>query len=168
MSGKVGIKEYYAAYSPIEKCNFIKKLKLNDQLNIGKMIDGTNKEKPNIASRTNQKRILMVGDGLNDAPALNTANISMSPSTAVDITQNAADIVFQGNDLSVILTSWKISRFANILVKQNFLLTILYNLIAIPIAVMGYVTPLIAALSMSLSSLIVIGNSYRLNLGRKE
>ena len=115
-----------------------------------------------------KKKILMVGDGLNDAPALNTANISMSPSTAVDITQNAADIVFQGNDLSVILTSWKISRFANILVKQNFLLTILYNLIAIPIAVMGYVTPLIAALSMSLSSLIVIGNSYRLNLGRKE
>lgn len=154
VSGKVGIKEYYAAYSPIEKCNFIKNLKLNN--------------KPNIASRTNQKKILMVGDGLNDAPALNTANISMSPSTAVDITQNAADIVFQGNDLSVILTSWKISRFANILVKQNFLLTILYNLIAIPIAVMGYVTPLIAALSMSLSSLIVIGNSYRLNLGRKE
>ena len=106
----------------------------------------------------------MVGDGLNDAPSLASAYISMSPASAMDITQNAADIVFQGDKLKPVLTAWNIAKFSQVLVKQNFALAILYNAIAIPMAIMGYVTPLIAAIAMSSSSLIVIANAMRLNL----
>ncbi len=108
------------------------------------------------------KSILMVGDGLNDAPALSLANISMAPGTAIDMAQNAADIVFMGDDLKPVLTAHRTARFSNILVKQNFALAVLYNIIAVPIAFMGLVTPMIAALAMSGSSLIVIANSFRL------
>ncbi len=108
-------------------------------------------------------RVLMVGDGLNDAPSLVQANISMSPATGMDITQNSADMVFQGECLAPVLQAWRMARFSTKLVKQNFTLAVLYNCIAIPIALLGYVTPLIAAIAMSLSSLIVIANSFRIN-----
>jgi Cu2+-exporting ATPase len=91
----------------------------------------------------------------------------MSPASAMDITQNAADIVFQGDNLQPILTAWETALFSQTLVKQNFALAILYNVIAIPLAVAGYVTPLIAAIAMSSSSLLVIANAMRLN-GRKS
>lgn len=110
------------------------------------------------------KKVLMVGDGLNDAAVLAEANASMAPSSGLDITKNVSDIVFTGEVLSPILSACHIARRSVSLVRSNFGLAIVYNVIAIPVAFMGLVTPMIAALAMSGSSLLVIVNSLRLKL----
>lgn len=109
----------------------------------------------------NGARPLMVGDGLNDAPVLARATVSMSPSTAMAVTQNVADIVWTGLGLMPVHRTWRVARRATTLIRQNFALSVIYNLLAIPLAVAGYVTPLVAALAMSGSSIVVILNSYR-------
>ncbi|MBW8881182.1 MAG: HAD-IC family P-type ATPase, partial [Asticcacaulis sp.] len=107
-------------------------------------------------------RLLMVGDGLNDAAALTAATVSMSPSSGVDITQNAADFVYRGEDLAPVVTAIDVARRTSILVRQNFALSLAYNIVAIPLAVFGLATPLIAAVAMSGSSLAVMLNAPRL------
>jgi P-type Cu2+ transporter len=136
---KLGISEFYFEQTPVDKVNFLQELKSKNQI------------------------LMMIGDGINDAPALALSDVSISFSKASDISQNIADIVIQGEKLMPIIEVIKFSRKAIQLMKENLLIALIYNLIAVPFAMSGQVMPMIAAIAMSSSSLIVLFNSLRIN-----
>jgi Cu2+-exporting ATPase len=136
-AGDLAIDEYKGGVMPQEKIAYIEELQSAGQ------------------------NVLMVGDGLNDAAALQAANVSAAPASALDITQAAADIVILGNRLERLTVAIKTSRLARRLMLQNFGFAGVYNSIAIPLAVLGIVTPLLAALFMSGSSVVVTLNALR-------
>ncbi|MFA7084320.1 MAG: heavy metal translocating P-type ATPase [Arcobacteraceae bacterium] len=138
ISQQVGITEFLYGINPIEKANYIKMLK----------------EKGDI--------VVMVGDGVNDAVALSSSDVAIAMGNAADITISVSDIVLLNNKLKSLKEAFVISKRTYKFIKQNLAISLIYNIITVPLAMMGFVIPLVAALSMSLSSLIVVANSMRI------
>ena len=113
------------------------------------------------ARRAAGAHVLMVGDGLNDGPALAAAYASIAPADASDLSRTAADIVMSGDGLAAAHSALVTARTAHRLILQNFGIAALYNAVAIPLAVLGYASPLLAALAMSTSSILVTLNALR-------
>ncbi|KIN64189.1 Nitrogen fixation protein FixI [Sulfitobacter noctilucicola] len=107
-------------------------------------------------------RVLMIGDGLNDTAALARAHASIAPSTALEASRNAADVVVLKESFAQVPLVMRVARMSALLSKQNFAIAALYNFIAVPIALAGFATPLAAALAMSISSITVLLNSQRM------
>jgi len=140
VAAQLGVQQWMASLTPAEKIAVIELLK------------------------SKGRRVLMVGDGLNDAPALAAAHVSLSPITAAHLAQTHADALFLGERLTPVLRAVEVTRRARALIKQNLVLTVIYNACAVPIAVAGLVTPLIAAVAMSGSSILVTLNALRARL----
>lgn len=136
---EIGIVEYYSQLLPVDKMS-----KLEELHDLG-------------------SKVLMVGDGMNDAPALTSAHVSMVPASASEVGRLASDFVFTRESLLAVPFTRAVAVATKKLVQQNFAIAIVYNCIAVPLAMSGYVTPLIAAVAMSSSSILVVGNSLRLN-----
>jgi Cu+-exporting ATPase len=138
IADQIGITNYFASMDPKEKAKYIQTLK------------------------NENKTVMMVGDGVNDTVALAHADIAIAMGNSADITLSVSDVVVMNNKLEGIIDSFIISKRTFKFIKQNLKISLLYNLLTIPLAIAGYVIPLIAALSMSLSSLLVVGNSSRI------
>ena len=140
VASKVGITNFVSNIDPIGKANYIKKLKSEGKI------------------------VIMAGDGINDSVALASSDVSIAMGNSADITISVSDVVLLNNSLASLVQAFKISRRTYKFIKQNLLLSLVYNLVTIPLAMAGLVIPLVAALSMSLSSLLVVANSMRIKL----
>ena len=107
-------------------------------------------------------KILFVGDGVNDALALKFASVSITLKEGSDLAIENSDILLLKNDLNSLKTALKLSKFTFKIIKQNLAFSLFYNVLSLPLAFLGLINPLIAALSMSFSSIIVVLNALRI------
>lgn len=138
MAGRLGIAQWQAQVLPAEKAAIVGAL---------------------VASG---RKVLMVGDGLNDTGALAAATVSISPASALEAARVASDIVLLGQDIAPVAMALRTARLARRRIKENLAIAAVYNVVAVPVAMVGLATPLLAALAMSLSSITVTLNALRL------
>jgi Cu2+-exporting ATPase len=138
LAGRLEIGDWKAEALPEEKANFVKGL------------------------RAEGRHVLMVGDGLNDTAALAAATVSVSPASALDAARVASDIVLVGQDIAPVAEALRVARKAVKRIKENFAISFGYNIVAVPLALVGLATPLLAAAAMSVSSITVTLNAMRL------
>ncbi|MEZ9819290.1 heavy metal translocating P-type ATPase [Shewanella sp. 10N.286.45.A1] len=137
LAKRLGIENWHNGLLPEDKLALIQKLQQNQQ-------------------------VAMFGDGINDAPVLAGANLSVAMGSGAAISKNSADIILLGDNLSRFSDAVKVAKKTGLIIKQNLFWALAYNLFIIPLAVSGHVAPYIAAIGMSASSLIVVSNSLRL------
>ena len=135
---EVGITEFYAAQSPLDKADFIDKLHAQGKI------------------------VVMAGDGINDSIALGKSDIAIAMGGGIDLAISVSDVVVLDDSMQGVLDSFRLGRRTYRFIVQNLWISLLYNALTIPLAMAGFVIPLVAALSMSLSSLLVVGNSLRI------
>ena len=135
---QIGIREFYGEVSPEQKAQFIHQLEHS------------------------KHRVAMVGDGINDGPALARASVSMAMANGTDSASDIADIILLNGRLETILQAIDLSRRTLSIIHRNFFFSLMYNSIAAPLAMMGYIHPLVAAIAMPISSLVVIANALSL------
>jgi len=138
IASQVGIEEVYASLLPIDKADIVEEYHQKGKI------------------------VIMAGDGINDALALSKSDIAIAMGSGADISVEVSDVILLDDKITSLEDALKLSRETYKNVKQNLGLSLVYNLITIPLAVAGYVIPLVAALSMSLSSLLVVGNAVRI------
>jgi Cu+-exporting ATPase len=135
---QLGITQFVCGIDPIQKAQYIKTLKSQGEI------------------------VVMAGDGVNDAVALSNSDVSIAMGNGADISISVSDVVLLNNSLKSLKEAFVISKRTYKFIKQNLGISLVYNVITIPLAMMGFVIPLVAALSMSLSSLLVVANSMRI------
>ena len=127
------------------------------------------KEKADIVDKyhDDKKVVIMAGDGINDALALSKSDIAIAMGSGADVSVDVSDIILLDDKMSSLLEAYRLSKKTYTNIKQNLALSLVYNLLTVPLAIAGYVIPLVAALSMSLSSLLVVANAVRIKRGFK-
>ncbi len=138
IASELGIKTYQSGMSPKSKAAYIENLQSQD------------------------KKVMMIGDGVNDILALAQADIGIAMGSGSDIAIDVSDVILMHDSLTSLKEAYKISKTTYRLIKQNLALSLVYNAITIPLAMGGYIIPLVAAVSMSISSLLVVANSMRI------
>jgi Cu+-exporting ATPase len=135
---RVGIDEWHAAQLPHQKAEVVRRLQAEG------------------------RRVAFVGDGINDAPALAEADLGVVVATGTQLAAENADLILLNRDLRTLLTALRLSQAIYRVIRQNLFFAFVYNTLGIPLAAMGYLNPMVAALAMSLSSVSVVGNALRL------
>ncbi|MCX8011260.1 MAG: HAD-IC family P-type ATPase, partial [Ignavibacteria bacterium] len=138
IADKIGIDEFFADVLPEQKADYVKKIQGDGQI------------------------AAMVGDGINDAPALAQADVSIALSSGTDVAMETADITIMKNDLNLVVKAIKLSKITIATIKQNLFWAFIYNVIGIPLAGFGILNPMISALAMAFSSVSVVSNSLRI------